>query len=365
MRSFAHSYAAIAAAFLLPAAVLLAADVDTKFHNAPASAQATKNPYEGEDAAALAGKRLYARNCLSCHGKMGKGAGNIPSLVDGKLDSVTPGEVFWFITKGDKDSGMPSWASLPVRQRWQIVTLCEDDGSADCAGSKCAATARPEHIKLKAPPSTPPFIDFRYEKPGTVHKITVNDLPQPYATKSADNDAKLVARPENAWPVALPGFKVELYAAGLDNPRTLRTAPNGDIFLAESDPGRIRVFRGLTSDGKPEQAAVFASGLKQPYGLAFYPPGPDPQWLYVGNTNEVVRFAYHNGDLKASGAPQHIADVAGWRRALDARRWNSLQDGKRMFVAVGSGSNVDDPDTHPRRKRPRRHSRLQSRRIAS
>ena len=112
-------------------------------------------------------------------------------------------------------------------------------------------------------PPTPPFTDFRYQKPGTSHKITVNDLPQPYATKSAYNFARPVPRPENAWPSAPAGFKVELYAAGLDNPRTLRTAPNGDIFLAESDPGRIRVFRGLTAVGKPQQSAVFVSGLKQ------------------------------------------------------------------------------------------------------
>src|SRR5580693_10531699 len=122
MRSLVDRFALITVALLLPVALLQAADVDTKFHNAPASAQATKNPYEGNDAAAQAGKPLYAKNCLSCHGKLGKGTGNIPSLVDGKLDSVKPGEVFWFITRGDKDNGMPSWASLPVRQRWQIVT---------------------------------------------------------------------------------------------------------------------------------------------------------------------------------------------------------------------------------------------------
>jgi glucose/arabinose dehydrogenase len=129
----------------------------------------------------------------------------------------------------------------------------------------------------------------------------------------------------------------------------LLTAPNGDTFLTESDPGRIRVYRGITGDSKPEHSEVFASGLKQPYGLAFYPPGPDPQWLYVGNTNEVVRFAYHNGDLKASGTPEHIADLPSggghWTRSL-----TFSQDGRKLFVAVGSGSNVDDPDTHPREK---------------
>ena len=102
----------------------------------------------------------------------------------------------------------------------------------------------------------------------------MKDLPQPYATSSAENGPEVVARPENAWPIAPPGFKVELYATGLDNPRTLRTAPNGDIFLTESDAGRVRVFRGLTPDSKPELSAVFAEGLKHPYGLAFYPPAP-------------------------------------------------------------------------------------------
>jgi glucose/arabinose dehydrogenase len=350
MRLLNNSSAVVAALVLVPAGLLFAAAVDTKFHDAPTSAQAMKNPYEGQAAAAQLGKRLYARNCLSCHGKTGKGTGNVPPLAEGKLDAVTPGEVFWFVTKGDKDNGMPSWASLPAKQRWQIVTYVKTMGGSPAAlAASTPAPADTNTTTYKAPPPLPPFTDFRYEKPGTVRKITVNDLPKPYATESANNGPQLVARPENVWPAALPGFKVELYAMGLENPRTLLTAPNSDIFLTESDPGRIRVYRGLTSDGKPEQSAVFASGLKQPYGLAFYPPGPDPQWLYVGDTNEVVRFPYHNGDLKASAAPEHIADLPSgsghWTRALAF----SL-DGKKMFVAVGSGSNVDDPDTHPREK---------------
>jgi len=349
MPLFAKSFSLIAAAILLPAVFLFAADVDAKFHNAPASAKTTKNPYEGQDAAALAGKRLYGRNCLACHGKAGKGTGNIPSLVDGKLDAVKPGEVFWFITHGDKDNGMPAWSQLPVTQRWQIVTYVKS-----MAAQPAAAASTPEAVdtnmsKLNAPPPKPPFTDFRYEKPGTIHKITVEDLPEPYATKSSNSPPKLVARPENAWPTAPAGFKVELFATGFDNPRTLRTAPNGDIFLTETDPGRIRIFRGVTSDGKPEQQAVFASGLKEPYGLAFYPPGPDPQWLYVGNTAELVRFPYHNGDLKASAKPEHVATLPS-PGGHSTRAVTFSQDGKRMFVAVGSGSNVNDPDTHPEEK---------------
>jgi len=279
-----------------------------------------------------------------------KGTGNVPSLIDGKLKGVTVGEIFWFVTKGDKPNGMPSWAFMPEEKRWQVVSYVDAVASGKATATASSATpAASSSGALKDASPNAPFTDFRYEKPGTVRKITVNDLPKPFATQSAENGADAVSRPENAWPVAPAGFKVELFASGLDNPRLLLTAPNGDIFLAESESGRIRVFRGMTSDGKPEQTAIFASGLKQPYGIAFYPVGPDPQWVYIGNTDEVVRFAYHNGDLKASGKPEHVAGLPSggghWTRALDFSK-----DGKKLFVAVGSASNVDDPDTHPGEK---------------
>ena len=176
MRSFARC--SIAAAILLSAAFLLADAVDAKFHNAPLSSKSLKNPYAGNDAAAQAGGPLYARNCLSCHGKQGKGTGNVPSLVSGKLDSVPYGEVFWFVTHGDKDNGMPSWAQLPEKERWQVVTYVKsvlpalNDPQASEAKDTGGAT-------LKGQPPKPPFTDFRYEKPGATRKITVSDLPQP------------------------------------------------------------------------------------------------------------------------------------------------------------------------------------------
>jgi glucose/arabinose dehydrogenase len=334
---------------LVPVVMVVAAD--NPFHGAPGSAKALKNPYSGQSAAIDAGKTVYARNCLACHGKTLKGTGNVPSLIDGKLTGVTDGEMFWFISKGDAENGMPAWAFLPEEKRWQVVSYVEAmaSGKASAGMASASPAADSGGPAVKDPSPNPPFTDFRYERPGVTRKITVADLPQPFATQSANNGPDLVARPENVWPVAPAGFKVELFASGLDNPRLLRTAPNGDIFLAESEPGRIRVFRGITSDGKAEQTAVFASGLKQPYGIAFYPPGPNPEWVYIGNTNEVIRFPYHNGDLKASGPSEHVADLpAGgghWTRAVEFS-----PDGKRMFVAVGSASNVDDTDTHPREK---------------
>jgi glucose/arabinose dehydrogenase len=200
-----------------------------------------------------------------------------------------------------------------------------------------------------APPPQGPFTDYRYEKPGATHKITASDLPAPFATKSAVNGPRVVDRPANVIPIAPPGFMVELFATGLNEPRRMATAPNGDIFLAESHGGDIKVFRGIGSDGKPKQTEAFVTGLKQPYGIAFYPLGPNPQYIYIGNTDSIVRFAYKNGDLKASGGPENIADLPGgsyhWTRDLVFS-----EDGKRLFVAIGSDSNIDDPDTHPKEK---------------
>jgi glucose/arabinose dehydrogenase len=81
-----------------------------------------------------------------------------------------------------------------------------------------------------------------------------------------------------------PGFQVELFASNLRDPRTVRVAPNGDIFIAESDPGQIRVLRAADGAAKPSSNDVFASGLQQPFGIVFYPPGSEPQWIYMSPT---------------------------------------------------------------------------------
>jgi glucose/arabinose dehydrogenase len=191
------------------------------------------------------------------------------------------------------------------------------------------------------------FADYKKQAPGVVRKITVADLPKPYATKSAGNGPTVVPRPSDAWPKAPTGFKVDLYASGLDEPREIRTAPNGDLFVAGSDSGQIKIFRGITKDSKPEQTSTFATGLHEPFGIAFYPPGNNPNWVYVGNTDSVVRFPYKNGDLKASGAAQTL--IKGIPTGGHSSRDLAFsQDGKKMFLSVGSRSNVDDPDTHPR-----------------
>jgi glucose/arabinose dehydrogenase len=196
--------------------------------------------------------------------------------------------------------------------------------------------------------------DWTSDSPGVRRLITVDDLAAPYDTPSANNFPRVVRRPDGAWPRAPKGFVVTEFAKALQQPRVIVTAPNGDLFVAESAPGRIRVLRDADGDGKPEVTSAFATGLHQPFGIAFFPPGAKPSHVYVANTDSVVRFPYSEGDTKATAAPETIvADIPGGGRLQGGGHWTrdvvfSL-DGKRMFVSVGSRSNVSDDDGEKRR----------------
>jgi glucose/arabinose dehydrogenase len=194
-----------------------------------------------------------------------------------------------------------------------------------------------------------PFSDFRQERPGARHKITLADLPAPFATTAAENPPRLIPRPQGVVPQALPGYAVSVYAEGLENPRLIRVAPNGDLFVAESQPGRVKVVRGRGAEGRAQTIEVFASGLNRPFGIAFYPPGPSPTHVYVGNTNGVVRFPYQAGDLKARGPQETIVPgLPSGSKNPGGEHWTRdivfSRDGRKLYVAVGSSSNVDDDE---------------------
>ncbi len=197
------------------------------------------------------------------------------------------------------------------------------------------------------------FTDYTKEQPGTLRHVTVGDLPNPMPDTSVDNGADMVPRPAGATPVAPAGFRVQAYAeGGFQQPRLIRTAPNGDFFLADSKAGSVIVLRGTKADGTAEMRDTYATGLDHPFGIAFYPAN-NPKWVYVANTTSLVRFAYKAGDTKASGAPETVVPtLPGYAQLRGGGHWTRdvafSKDGKRMFVSVGSGSNVDDPDTHPR-----------------
>lgn len=194
-----------------------------------------------------------------------------------------------------------------------------------------------------------PFTDYRGQRPGTSHHIRPGDLPRPNATATVDNGPHVVPRPKDAWPQAPSGFTVQIYADRLSAPRLLKAAPNGDIFVVESKAGNVRVLRGIDGKGRAVRSSLFATDLKRPFGLAFYPATGTPQWIYVANTDSVVRFPYQTGDLKARAAAQVVVpSLPGGGLLRGGGHWTRdlvfSADGKKLFVSVGSRSNVNDPD---------------------
>ena len=182
------------------------------------------------------------------------------------------------------------------------------------------------------------FGDWREDAPGVRRLITPADLPAPYATPSSSNPSQPSPRPPSALPKAPAGFAVDLLADGLVTPRVIRVAPNGDIFVAESGAGRVRVFRVDEANGKSVRSEVFAENLPRAFGIAFYPSGDNPHWVYAATESSVVRFPYRVGDLKASGSAQLIVPNlptggSHWTRDLAF----SLDD-RTLFVSVGSAS---------------------------
>lgn len=187
------------------------------------------------------------------------------------------------------------------------------------------------------------FGDWRSDAPGVQRHITPADLPPPKSATEAEMadvraGPRVIQRPDNTVPRVPAGFVAHVYLTGLSVPRVMRRAPNGDIFVAESGAGRIRVLRAPDGAARPAQQEIFADNLSRPYGIVFY-PHDNPRFIYVGETHQVVRYSYHAGDLKASGPPQvvipNLPTGGHWTRDLAVGA-----DGSRLFVAVGSASNV-------------------------
>ena len=181
------------------------------------------------------------------------------------------------------------------------------------------------------------FGDWHADSPGTRRLIRPQDVPAPDSAQSVRNTVTNVHRTDAQKPIVPNGFEVNEFASGLEHPRLIRVAPNGDVFAAESAAGSIRVLR--PNGARSEQASVFASGLFGPFGITFYPPGPNPEWVYVGDTDSVVRFPYRNGDLTARGPSETIVPrlPVGGHRTRDVV---FSPNGQTMYVSVGSGSNV-------------------------
>ena len=322
------------------------------------SEAAAQVPQAGD---ATRGHILFQQGCAICHAtSLGPGntviAGQGPSLagIVGRragtglsfnyTRALVGSGITWDSTNLDRFLADPMTAvpgtamPIPVRSaedRQNLVaylsTLTVPAGVSLTAGTAPAPAFSP-----KTDPG-----DWHHAAPGVRHHLTLADLPPPFSTTSSGNGPRVVPQPANAVLSVPPGFTVRLFASGLSGPRLLRTVPNGDIFVAETRENRIRVLRAADGADAPSENQIFADGLDRPFGIAFYPPGDDPQWIYAANNNSVVRFPYRSGDLKARGAAQvivsRLCDSTGGHSTRDVA---FSRDGKRMFISVGSGSNI-------------------------
>ncbi|GIL37861.1 PQQ-dependent sugar dehydrogenase [Roseiterribacter gracilis] len=311
-----------------------------------------------EDGDAARGTALYKQRCAVCHGLDG-GGGQGPAL-QGVLGRKA-GEVQFGYSRALRQSGL-TWdvdtlerylakpqstvpgttmvvATANAKERADVIaflaTLKPVAAAAPTAPAAQSSAAPAQVGKLLEGRAA--FGDFRADAPGVRRHITVDALPAPYETQSARNPSRVVEPAADAMPRVPDGFKIEKFAENLAAPRILRTAPNGDIFVAETAAGRVKILRGT---GKAEKIEVFASGLEGPFGIAFY-PASNPRFVYVAEVNRVVRFAYKEGDLKASGKPEIIVpQLSPTSGGHTTRDLVFSKDGTRMFVSVGSASNV-------------------------
>ncbi|WP_224998044.1 sorbosone dehydrogenase family protein [Cesiribacter sp. SM1] len=171
-------------------------------------------------------------------------------------------------------------------------------------------------------------------------QVTADTLPQPYKTESHTKRSETIGWPEGKTPQAPAGFTVAKFAEGLEHPRNIYVAPNGDIFVAESDDekksaNRIAIIRDANNDGRPEMQTTFMSGLNQPYGMLVL-----DNYFYVANTDGVVRYPYQEGQTSISGSGEKILDLpAGGYNHHWTRNLLASPDGSKIYISIGSASN--------------------------
>ena len=288
-----------------------------------------------------AGKAVFAANCALCHdaspgmgdfqgpplfGVAGRQIGGAPGFdysdalkaAHGRGETWNDSNLDAFLA--DPQQAMPG-TQMPVNvpdatdRRNLIAYLTSLNGKAAAA-------------KTAGPVSGSDNLDWRKDAPGVLHRVTVADLPKPFATDSAGNSARYVAPADNFLPKAPAGFAVSLFSKDLDGPRNMRTAPNGDLYVVESGKGRISVFRN--QGGKLSMTReTFAEGLNEPFGIAF-----QGNSVYVGNVGSVVRIPI------SGGKPETVVADLSTTGGHSTRDIAFSADGKYMYVSVGSASNV-------------------------
>ena len=180
-------------------------------------------------------------------------------------------------------------------------------------------------------------------------------------SKSVKNFSKVIGWKEGETPKAPAGFTVTKFADALENPRRIYVLPNGDVLTAEASTiktevmklgadvigagksenkhvsvNRITLLRDTKGTGKADVKEVFLDGLNQPFGILLL-----GDWLYIANTNSLLRYPYKTGQTKMTAKPEKILDLqAGKHNRHWTRNIITDPEGEKIYIAVGSGTNV-------------------------
>jgi glucose/arabinose dehydrogenase/cytochrome c2 len=303
-------------------------------------------------AEASTGKALFAQRCTVCHtaesGDDGGAQG--PSLI-GVLGRPAASAPQFSYTQALRESKLV-WDAATLKRflaapagivpGTSMAVAVPDEADRDnlIAYFQSVSSQAPAVQAIVVPASSEKSANWRLDAPGRVHRITVASLPPPFATPSSRNSSSVVSKPASAILALPPGFQAEPFATGLAGPRKMLLAPNGDVLVTEMRGGRVTVLHPTPDGSRTGGTDVYLTGLKQPFGLAFYPNAQNPQWLYVAETNRVTRYAYQVGDVKPRGETQIVVAQLPSGVGHSTRDIAFSPDGKQLFVSVGSGSNV-------------------------
>ncbi|MFE1748142.1 PQQ-dependent sugar dehydrogenase [Coleofasciculus sp. H7-2] len=172
-------------------------------------------------------------------------------------------------------------------------------------------------------------------------RITLNNLPKPYASDSASNSPNVVPIPQNPALRVPAGFVVNVFADNLDRPRWLALTPNGDVLVTETRQNQIRLLRDTNGDGVADVRQTFASsqnGVNIPFGMTFA-----GGYFFLGNTGEVRRYPYTQGQQQLTGTGEKIANLTpGGYNQHWTRNVVASPDGQKLYVSIGSASNASE-----------------------
>ena len=299
---------------------------------------------------ASVGKSLFTQRCAICHSAEpgDNGGAQGPSLI-GVFNRPAAATEFAYTSalKGSKltwnGATLERFLAAPsemVPGSSMVLAVPDKIDRANLvAYFESVKNLKPEAGTRAVPAVSLQSANWRLDAPGKLHRIDAATLPAPFATPSINNSTSLAPRPANADLKLPPGFHIATYRSGFAGARKMLLAPNGDVLLTETNGGRVTVLHPSSDGSTAVQSDVYVSGLKQPFGMAFYPNNAQPQWLYVAATDRVVRYPYQSGDTHPRGEPETIAELPSGGGHI-TRDIAFSPDGKQLFVSVGSASNV-------------------------